>query len=211
MNDESDNIWFNMTTLIKHGTMDDVFILTKLPKEEVQNILFAQSCVPRIKEFLYDLRKDGENLTSPYFTNFEDLLSKMVYFVTLSDHPEPLKCEGIPVKTSQKYLRELKIIDLLVDILIYPFEPKEEGGQPAYDLKNLTQNSPMTKICQLIYRIMKHCARDCESNKFYVAQWISHLFHQSMMTDDYNDLKAEFTITELLANNKKLLDKQINT
>lgn len=55
------------------------------------------------------------------------------------------------------------------------------------------------------------CAKDNELNKFYVAQWISHFFDQSMNTQDINDIFSEATIAELLNNNKTLLDKQINT
>lgn len=68
----------------------------------------------------------------------------------------------------------------------------------------------MTKVCQLIYRLLKHCVKDNDFNKFYVAQWISHFFYQSMMTTDENNLFAEDTIEEILRNNRQLLDKQIN-
>jgi hypothetical protein len=53
--------------------------------------------------------------------------------------------------------------------------------------------------------------KDNEFNKFYAAQWISHFFHQNMMTTDKNNLFAEETTNEILNNNKLLLDKQINT
>ena len=131
----------------------------------------------------------------------------MVFFTTITESTDPYTCEGVPVKNNQKYLRELKIIDMLIDILIYPFE----GDNPLYSLGDLTQKSPIVKICQLIYRLLKHCAKDNEYNKFYVAQWISHFFDQSMATVEQNNLKADMTIEELLENNKQLLDKQINT
>ena len=95
----------------------------------------------------------------------------------------------------------------MIDILIYPFE----GENPLFDLNLLTQKSPMTRVCQLIYRLIKHTVKDNEFNKFYAAQWISHFFHQSMMTTDKNNLMAEATTNEILLNNKQLLDKQINT
>ena len=79
-----------------------------------------------------------------------------------------------------------------------------------YQLEDLTQKSPMTRVCQLIYRLIKHCVAENDFNKFYAAQWISHYFHQSMMTTVKNDLMAESTIGEILKNNKQLLDKQIN-
>ena len=178
MVDENDNIIVNMTKLVPHGTMDDVYIIEKYDPQEVKSILFIQSSVPKIKEFVFSLRQDQDKIKSPYLKTFEELLRKMVYFVTKTDSPDPFTCEGTPNKMAQKYFRELKIIDMLIDILIYPFE----GEKPLYTLADLTQKSPIVKICQLIYRLLKHCAKDNEYNKFYVAQWISHFFDQSMAT-----------------------------
>jgi hypothetical protein len=105
--------------------------------------------------------------------NFEDLLIQMVFFVTQTESEDAFTCEGLPIKEHQKYFRELKVIDLLIDIIIYPFE----GKDPVFDIDKLTQKSPMVRICQLIYRILKLCAKSNEFNKFYCAQWISHFFH----------------------------------
>jgi len=153
--------------------------------------------VPKIKEFTINLRVNPVELKPPYIKVFEELLVKMVFCVTKSDSNDPFTCEGVPKKEVQKYLRELKIIDLIMYILIYPFE-----GEHQFDIQKLTQRSPIVRICQLIYRLLKHAAKDNEFNKFYVAQWISHFFDQSMMTSDENNLMAELTITELLTDNK---------
>ena len=55
----------------------------------------------------------------------------------VDDEPDPFECDGDPNQHAQKYLREIKIIDLLVDILIYPFTG-EEGSDPMYKLEDLT-------------------------------------------------------------------------
>ena len=81
-------------------------------------------------------------------------------------------------------MRELRIIDLFMDILIYPFE----GPNAPFNIHKLNQRSPMVRICQLIYRFLKLCAKDNEYNKFYIAQWIAHFFDQSMITTEQNDL-----------------------
>ena len=60
--------------------------------------------------------------------SFEDLLAKIVFFITKTDSNDPFTCEGQPVVQNQKYMRELKVVDLLIDILIYPFE----GDNPTY-------------------------------------------------------------------------------
>ena len=44
--DETKNIIVNNIKLTKNGTMDDVYILAKVDKEDIQSILFIHSCVP---------------------------------------------------------------------------------------------------------------------------------------------------------------------
>ena len=42
----------------------------------------------------------------------------------------------------------------------------------------------MTRVCQLIYRLLKHCVADYTINKNYVAQWIDLFFKQAMTTTE---------------------------
>ena len=95
------------------------------------------------------------------------------------------------------------MIDLLIDCLIYPFETK------MFNYDELSSSHAITRICQLIYRVLKHSVKDNLNNKNYVAQWIDLFFKQAMVTTDKNTFYAELTITELLTNNKNLLDTQI--
>jgi len=74
---------------------------------------------------------------------FEEMLIKVVFFITETQSKDPFTCDGIPIKLNQKYMRELKVIDLLIDILIYPFE----GEGAMYDLQKINQKSPITKLC----------------------------------------------------------------
>lgn len=65
---------------------------------------------------------------------FEEILIKMVFFTTETSSKDPFTCDGIPIRLNQKYMRELKVIDLLIDILIYPFESE----CAMYDLQKIT-------------------------------------------------------------------------
>lgn len=114
--------------------MDDVFILEKYDPMEVQANLFIQSCVPPIKEFIYITRVKSNDLRGPYMKSFEELLTKMLFFLIKSENDDPFKSDGAPNRYRQKYFRELKIIDLLVDILIYEFE----GENAPFDLQKIT-------------------------------------------------------------------------
>jgi hypothetical protein len=78
--------------------------------------------VPKIKEFAYNIRENHQNLSSPYLKEFEGILILLVFQMISTESKDPFKCEGYPNKKNQKYTREIKIIDLLIDVLIYPFE-----------------------------------------------------------------------------------------
>ena len=127
----------------------------------------------------------------------------MIFFITETENKDPFTCEGIPNQKRQKYLREIRIIDLLIDFLHYPFSEKR------FNILELTQRHPITRICQLVYRLLKHCVKDYNLNKFYVAQYIELYINQALTATEQNNFKAESTLTELLKNNKVLLDKQI--
>ena len=57
-------------------------------------------------------------------------MPELIYFLVGKESKDPYECDGIPDKKKQKFMRELKVIDLLIDILIYPFE----GENPLYDM-----------------------------------------------------------------------------
>jgi hypothetical protein len=183
---------------------EDVFIIKKAETSEVADVLFVHSCVDLLKHFMYYIRtKNTEALSVTYFVQIEDVLASLVFFLTETESSDPFTCEGLPFKKRQKIMRETRVIDLLVDMLQYPFQDK------LYSFGDLTQKHPITRICQLVYRLLKHCVKDYNYNKFYVAQFIELYFNQAMTATEQNNFRAESTITELLKNNEVLLDKQI--
>jgi len=120
------------------------------------------------------LRKKASDLLNlPFFISLMELLRGIIYWVLeidMENYQDPFKCEGFPNKFRQKILRETRMIDLLIDCLVYPFET----DLFAYD--DLTLQHPITRICQLVYRILKHTVKECNINKNYVAQWIDLFF-----------------------------------
>lgn len=51
----------------------------------------------------------------------EELLASMIFFLTETESTDPFNCEGLPNKNRQRYMRETRVIDLLIDMLHYPF------------------------------------------------------------------------------------------
>jgi hypothetical protein len=98
-------------------------------------------------------------------------------------------------------MRELNVMEVLVDILYYPFN---NGGK---DLSSMSPQDPLLRICILCYRLIKHIVKDYRLNELYASQWIELFFDQAMNTKQENNIKAEATIAELVSNNKILLEK----
>ena len=78
-----------------------------------------------------------------------------------------------------------------------------------FQIKELTDQLPMTKICRLCYRLLTFSAKGYTLNEQYVAQWIEMFFEQALQTGEDNNIFAEPAISDILTNNKKLMDKQI--
>ncbi len=120
--EEFDFLKTQILMLRRHHKEEDVFVLKKADQTEVSEVLFIHSCVDKLKFYLYYLRKRlSGNLTLAYFNTLEEILSNLIFFITETESIDPFICEGIPKKKRQRYMRETRVIDLLVDMLYYPF------------------------------------------------------------------------------------------
>lgn len=95
MESDQDAALVNRTKIIKDGSMDDVFVIEKVENAYVYPVLFIHSCVPKIKEFLANMKFNPKVLTSPYMKEFEELLTGLVFFVLeKTDEKDPLKADA---------------------------------------------------------------------------------------------------------------------
>lgn len=124
MNKEEFDYLKSQTLMLRRSHKEeDVFIMKKAEHQEVSDLLFIHSCVAPLKQYLFSIRRKlTESLSVPYFIQLEQLLASMVFFLTETESMDPFQCEGIPYKRRQKYMRETRVIDLLVDMLYYPFK-----------------------------------------------------------------------------------------
>lgn len=77
-----ENVTKSPITLKPKGTMNDVFLPIKAPKQQLVDINFCHSCVPRIKLFLGFLRnRDNESLNLPFYISLMELLKGIVFWV----------------------------------------------------------------------------------------------------------------------------------
>ena len=102
-----------------------------------------------------------DEMNLPFFISVQELLKNMIYFVQdITDkQSDPMTCNEPPNKKRQKIMRECRFIDVVIDCLIYPFSTE------LYKYEDLTLQHPITKICRLVYRLLRLCVKDNSLNK----------------------------------------------
>lgn len=137
----------------------------------------------------------------------EEILSELCYF--LFDKSKPaidinlklLKEE--PVARRQQILREMKIIDILIDILYHPFK------SGLFKLSSMTALDPMTNMLANVYTTIRFTIQEYRPNEMYASQWLELFMDQAIRTNKDNDIQASRTLTELIDNNKRILESRI--
>lgn len=188
---------------------EHAFIVIKVGDDEAQQIGFAASSIATLKYFR-DITKTCRNadVNPNVVEKTINVLRDLIFFVhkvdETAEEADAVEYEGITVEEKQRLLKDFKVIELLTEILYYPFQRK------IFELDGI-HNEGFLRIFQHCYRLIKHIIKEYRPNEIYASQWLEHYMEQAMKANADNDIKAEATLIELIDNNKKILDDKINT
>uniref|UniRef100_A0AC35EUE8 Inositol 1,4,5-trisphosphate receptor n=1 Tax=Panagrolaimus sp. PS1159 TaxID=55785 RepID=A0AC35EUE8_9BILA len=142
------------------------------------------------------------------------LLIECIYFVTnVKNHVvDPLRIVDFnPTRDRQKLLREQGVLGQVFDLLRAPFLPRQ-GTSEMPPLLNSPQeltesrNEVFQKMFQLCYSLLRYSQVGYRKNQEFLAE----KFDQIQEQIGFN-LLAEDTMTAVLHNNPKLLEKYVKT
>ena len=143
-------------------------MIVRVSSEEVRDVLFLQSGLTPMKEYISALREEeDERPAEDLASGVQDILAQMIFFITDTQENNPYMCEGIPRRERQKLMRELRIVDLLIDMIYFPFE--EENG--LYSLESIPSppvlRRPMDKS-------VLHAGDDAKQRREDISQGTHH-------------------------------------
>ena len=187
------------------NTSEHAFFVEKVSKKEKTDLLFAYSAIIHLRNFRQLIKaKHDACLSNENLKKIFNILKQLILFVvkTKEKDADPFEIEGFTHIHRQRLLKDMFLIEILADILYFPFELK-------LATLNEIPNVLFKQVLQLSNKLIKHTIREYRPNQLYATQWLELFLHQSVFTNPKSDLLSEPTFTELIGNNKRILETKI--
>ncbi|KAM9807824.1 inositol 1,4,5-trisphosphate-gated calcium channel ITPR2 [Neosynchiropus ocellatus] len=183
----------------------EAFAIVSVPLSEVRDLDFANDASKVLESTVKKLQYGNIAQNERRFVT--KLLEDLVFFVCVvpNNGQDVLSVvTSTPNRERQKLMREQNILAQIFGILKAPFT--DQGDGPMLKLEDLGDQryANFKYMLRLCYRVLRHSQQDYRKNQEYIAKKFS-----IMQSQIGYEILAEDTITALLHNNRKLLEKHI--
>ncbi|VDK41879.1 unnamed protein product [Anisakis simplex] len=189
----------------------ETFALLPVSPDEVRDLDFANDACRALQNFIALIRT-GKIISKEPLNVTIQLLIECIYFVTNETNHmiDPLRIIDFkPSRDRQKLLREQGVLDQIFDLLRAPFLPRQgvtEIGPLLNSPQELAEqrNEVFKRMFQLCYSLLRYSQAGYRKNQEHLAEKFGQIQEQIGF-----DLLAEDTMTAVLHNNPKLLEKYV--
>ncbi|XP_056908962.1 inositol 1,4,5-trisphosphate receptor type 2 isoform X1 [Takifugu flavidus] len=183
----------------------EAFAIVSVPLSEVRDLDFANDANKVLESTVRKLQYGTITQNERRFVT--KLLEDLVFFVCVvpNNGQDVLSVvTSMPNRERQKLMREQNILAQIFGILKAPFT--DQGDGPILRLEDLGDQryAHFKYMLRLCYRVLRHSQQDYRKNQEYIAKKFT-----IMQSQIGYEILAEDTITALLHNNRKLLEKHI--
>lgn len=152
----------------KDFSSEDGYTISKMEFEYKYSCLLVRSMLLVFQSFTHMLRTNPtEEIRNETYNRIQKTLKNLINFVFAKESDEDIdyfKISDDPIQEKQQILKDLGIIDLLVEFLYQPFRTN------AYQIKNLKMSSYIAKILEMTYSSIRYVIAEYRPNELYASQ-----------------------------------------
>ena len=175
-----------MLTLEENASFENAFFIAPESRENLAKVLFVHTSVNCLNNLLSEISDPNYGHSKDRQNKIESILQEMITWLKtdeeealdgdagrfLMDTPYSLKSNDEfarkerNLRIKQKYMRELRVVECIVDILHMPF------ASGAFNFMEIKQDMAITSLIRLCYQLLSNIVRDYRLNEMYTSQWI---------------------------------------